>query len=40
MIRRLLALLLDWVTRPMYDTDDPLDEYWARKDYGNGYRGD
>ena len=31
MIRRLLRRLFAWLTRPFYDTDDPLEEYWSRK---------
>lgn len=31
MIRRLLKRLFAWFTRPLYNTDDPLEEYWSRK---------
>ncbi|MFO7893084.1 MAG: hypothetical protein R6U63_05065 [Longimicrobiales bacterium] len=35
MIRRLFEWLLAWIARPLYNEDDPLDEYWQRKHYDN-----
>lgn len=37
MIRRLFELLVAWVRRPLYNQDDPLEEYWTRKRYDNEY---
>ena len=34
MIRRLLERLIAWFRKPLYDVDDPLQEYWSRKHSG------
>ena len=34
MLRRLLKRFFEWLTRPLYDADDPLDEYWQQKENG------
>lgn len=37
MVRRLFEHLWAWITRPLYNDEDPLEEYWARKHYENEY---
>ena len=32
MLRRLLKRFLAWLTRPLSDADEPLDEYWQQKE--------
>ena len=40
MIRRLLSRLLTWLTQPMYDVDETIEEYWRRQHYDNEWWND
>ena len=36
MIRGMFDRLLAWLTQPLYDSDDPLDEFWSRRSERDG----